>query len=73
MYIFINKDALSHTIPENNELSAILCIKPVFIMNSLGNYKVGEMSYILDKNLNSLRIVKLFMHEAYKCLQELVG
>ena len=35
MYIFINKDALSHTIPENNELSAILCIKPVFIMNSL--------------------------------------
>ena len=42
-------------------------------MNSLGNYKVGEMSYILDKNLNSLRIVKLFMLEAYKCLQELVG
>ena len=42
-------------------------------MNSLGNYKVGEMSYILDRNLNSLWIVKLFMHEAYKCLQDLVG
>lgn len=40
-------------------------------MNSC-NYKVGEMSYILDKS-KVLRIVKLLMHEAYKCLQELVG
>ena len=33
-----------HTISENNEPSAILCIKPPFTMNSRGNYKFGEMS-----------------------------
>lgn len=43
-YIFLLIEMHCHTISENNEPSAILCIKPPFTMNSLGNYKFGEMS-----------------------------